>query len=189
LKEEKHISLEKEWLSEYRATGDIAVLGQLYRPYMSLVYGVSLKYLKDREQAQDAVMAIFEELIVKIPKYDIDHFKSWLYVLSKHHCLMILRKKSSGPSFLSEEFAMERMENGELMHHEEESFAIEDQLDRLAVCMEKLKSEQKICVELFYLQKKSYQEIVATTSFELSKVKSYLQNGKRNLKQCIEERE
>ena len=48
--------------------------------------------------------------------------------------------------------------------------------------MELLNPEQKQTVELFYLQEKSYKEIVDQTGFSMNDVKSYIQNGKRNLK-------
>lgn len=174
-------------MATFRETGDMNILALLYKPYMPLVYGVCLKYLKNREMAQDAVMSIFEELVTKVPRYQIDNFKSWLHVLSKHYCLMLLRKKSREQPHQTEEIVWDLMENGSWQHHEEEAFVIEDQLDKLELCMQKLKNEQKTCVELFYIQKKSYQEITVLTSFELNKVKSFIQNGKRNLKQCIEQ--
>ncbi|MBK6266919.1 sigma-70 family RNA polymerase sigma factor [Marivirga sp. S37H4] len=153
---------------------------------MHLVYGVCLKYFKDREQSQDAVMAIFEELIIKLPKFEIENFKSWLYVLSKNHCLMELRKQKRSLTDHLESSSYNHMENVQFVHHDDEALT-EENLDRLNDCIAQLKIEQKQCIELFYLEKKSYQEIVETTAFDLKKVKSYIQNGKRNLKQCMEQ--
>jgi len=73
-------------------SGDLQVLGVLYSGYTELVYGVCLKYFKQEEQASDAVMDIFEELIQKAKKHEVDKFRPWLYVLAKNHCLMRLRK-------------------------------------------------------------------------------------------------
>src|SRR5258708_5460083 len=78
-------------LDSYRKSGDVAVLGTLFEKYMGLIYGVCLKYLNDEDEAKDAVMGIFEELIVKVKQHDIKQFRSWLYVLSRNYCLMQLR--------------------------------------------------------------------------------------------------
>lgn len=184
-----NIDKEKELIREFRETRDLALLGEIYAPYMHLVYGVCLKYFKNREKSQDAVMAIFEELIVKLPKFEIENFKSWLYVLSKNHCLMELRKQRNRTTENINDNNQYFMETASELHHEEEYVRLDDNLDKLNHCISKLKAEQKLCVELFYLQKKSYTEIEVITTFELKKVKSYIQNGKRNLKLCMEQRE
>jgi RNA polymerase sigma-70 factor (ECF subfamily) len=187
LQDKNNIDDEKQLIEQFRQSQDIALLGKLYQPYMHLVYGISLKYLKDTDLAQDAVMSIFEELVVKLPMHQVENFKSWLYVLSKNHCLMELRqqKRKKTDNYDQSEFAV--MENGQVMHHEDDYKLQEDNLERLSFCIAQLKTEQKQCVEMFYLDKKSYQEITDSTSYELKKVKSYIQNAKRNLKQCMEQ--
>lgn len=66
---------------------------------------------------------------------------------------------------------------------------IEDELrfDALEIALKELKADQKTCVELFYLKHMSYGDIVDVTGYDLKKVKSYIQNGKRNLKLKLEE--
>ena len=174
-------------ISKYQESNDLAVLGELYQRYMHLVYGVSLKYFKNNEDAQDAVMQIFELLIEKLRKHEVQNFKSWLHVLTKNYCLMALRRRKSG---IMEEldFSVSIMENVEVKHHDNET-DLEENIVKLEECISKLKDEQRRCVELFYLEKKCYYEIVELTKFDLKKVKSYIQNGKRNLKICIESRE
>ncbi len=185
---DKHdIQEEKQLIERFRESQDLDLLGKLYQPYMHLVYGVCLKYLRDSDLAQDAVMAIFEELVVKLSKHEVENFKSWLYVLSKNHCLMELRKQKRKRTDNFDYSDLELMENGQVLHHEDDYTVQEDNLERLTTCIAQLKKEQKRCVELFYLDKKSYQEITDSTSYELKKVKSYIQNAKRNLKQCMEQ--
>lgn len=183
------IQEEKQLLEQFRESQDLDLLGKLYQPYMHLVYGVCLKYLKDKDSAQDAVMAIFEELVKKLPKHQVENFKSWLYVLSKNHCLMELRKQKRQKTDNFDFSDLKLMENGQWKHHEEDYTIQEDNLEKLTACIAQLKKEQRQCVELFYLDKKSYQEITDSTSYELKKVKSYIQNAKRNLKQCMEQGE
>ena len=171
-----------ELIRLYKESGGLDVLGELYNRYMSLVYGVCLKYLKDRDESRDAVMQIFEKLIQTLKNHEVEHFKSWLYVTARNYCLMQLRA-SKGKIF--EEISPSIMESDSLLHLEDEP-AKEANLSKLEKCMEELGDEQKQCVKLFYLQEKCYKDITESTGFDLGKVKSYIQNGKRNLKLCME---
>jgi RNA polymerase sigma factor (sigma-70 family) len=166
-------------LQEYKQSGDLKTLATLYEQYMHLVYGVCLKYLDNEEQSKDAVMQIFEELIEKAARHDIKQFKSWLYVLSRNFCLMQLR---SGKKLLVERLP-EFMEFEDNVHHDDNN---EENLIALERCKEKLPAAQKASIQLFYIEEKCYKEIVDNTGYTLNEVKSYIQNGKRNLKICLE---
>ncbi len=176
---------DEELLQKFRLSGNLDLLGELFARYMHLVYGVSLKYFKDRDEAQDAVMNIFEKLITNLPKHKVQNFKSWLYVLTKNHCLMEIRsRKSTDRKLEGLKIEQEFMESADEMHPiDREDNSIEDALKN---CIEKLKSEQKQCIELFYYKKLCYQEVAEKLNMDEKKVKSYLQNGKRNLKICLE---
>lgn len=179
---------EEELLSEFSSSRDIEVLGELYSGYMHLVYGVCLKYLKDREESRDAVMQIFEKLITEIPKQKIENFRSWLHVVTKNYCLMQLRSDKTRESKYREWTTDPDnfMENSYEMHPiDKEDNAMDD---ALADCIDKLKDEQKKCIVQFYYESKSYSEIAKNLGVDENKVKSYLQNGKRNLKLCLEEK-
>ena len=169
----------------YKSSRDLDILGILFQRYMDLLYGVCLKYLKDPEPAKDAVMQIFEELVEKLHKHEVDNFKSWLYTLGKNHCLMQLRTPKN---LKTVEF------KAELMHSEEEVhlngiMQKEENFRQMEKCLQTLSAEQKITVELFYLQNKCYKEIAEQTGLDWNKVRSYIQNGRRNLKICMEARE
>lgn len=173
-----------ELIFAYQENQDNRWLGELYKRYMSLVYGVCLKYLKDRDAAQDMVMQVFEKLLSQLQNQKVENFKSWLYVLTKNECLMLLRKqKSQGHSVENGEAVMEI---ALAVHHDTEANALESDLTKLEDCIGKLNEEQKVCVQFFYIEKKSYLEVVELTGFDLKKVKSYIQNGRRNLKICVE---
>lgn len=174
---------DSELIQRYKESGELTILGELYNRYMTLVYGVCLKYLKDREESRDAVMQIFEKLITSLREHQVEHFKSWLYVTSRNHCLMQLRARK-GKNF--EEISVHLMESDASAHLEEEP-EMESNLSKLEHCIEQLVAEQKHCVTLFYMQQKCYKEIVQLTGFDDNRVKSYIQNGKRNLKICMEQ--
>ena len=177
-------STDKELVDLYRDSGDLEVLGTLFNRYMPLVYGVSLKYLINSDDSQDAVMQIFEKLIVKLKEHEVDNFKSWLHVLTKNHCLMWIRRTKSKEVKITDLETI-NMENQFFLHHEGDN-ELEEDLSKLETCIQKLIGEQKECVQLFYLQRKCYREIEQITKHELKKIKSYIQNGKRNLKICME---
>lgn len=173
---------DSDLLASYKEEGDLKTLGDLYGRYMDLVYGVCLKYLKDEENAKDSVINIFEELITKLRKHEVENFKPWLYQLAKNHCLMRLRiSKKFTRTSLDPDF----MQNSETLHLSGESEK-EAHFKYLEYCLQTLKEDQKQTVELFYLQSKCYNEIVEITGIEWNAVRSAIQNGKRNLRLCME---
>lgn len=178
-------SSDTELIAQYRSASDTVALAELFTRYSGLVYGVCLKYLKDRDNAKDAVMQVFEKLSQSLKDHQIEHFKSWLYMTSKNHCLMHLRAQKK---MITEEIREDLMENHFFLHLEVEHHQ-ENDLSRLEKCIEQLKNGQKVCVQLFYIKEMCYKEIVNSTGIELKKVKSHIQNGKRNLKICMEQSE
>ena len=169
----------------YRESGDLKVLGELYQRYMELVYGVCLKYLKEPELAQDAVMQIFEELVSKLKKHEVDNFRGWLHQVAKNYCLMQLRTPKN---LKTVELPSSLMQNEEDVHlngvmEKEESF------QKLEKCIASLPDEQRTVIKLFYLDGKCYNEIVEITGLEWNHVRSSIQNGRRNLKLCMEKKE
>jgi RNA polymerase sigma-70 factor (ECF subfamily) len=178
---------DEELLVRFRKHAEPDVLGRLYQRHMHLVYGVCLKYLDDRDQAKDEVMNIFEKLMATVAEQEIIMFKPWLYVVTKNHCLMLLRSRKSeavqrdmmlnDPTFFMEtETEMHPMENDE-----------GPDVGKLAECIEKLKEEQRKCIQLFYYEGFGYKEICDKLTMDENKVKSYIQNGKRNLRICMED--
>lgn len=173
-----------ELVAAYQQHRQIDVLAELYQRYMELVYGVCLKYLPDSETAKDAVMNIFEELVQKLPHHQVDNFRGWLYTVAKNHCLMQLRSRKHikitelGPGIV------QTTENLHLNGVPEK----EQQLQSMESCLKTLPAEQQQCVELFYLQGKSYNEIVEATGFDWKQVRSFIQNGRRNLKICMDKK-
>jgi RNA polymerase sigma-70 factor (ECF subfamily) len=190
IKPHKHIfgKSDEDRLEVFSRTGDLEVLGELYSDYMHLVYGVCLKYLKNRDESKDAVMQIFEKLIIEIPKQRIENFRSWLHTVTKNYCLMQLRSdKSKQEKFnvLINDAAF-FMETSSVLHPIDEN---EPDLEKgLADCIGKLKQEQKECIEQFYYGNRCDQEIGEVMGLDEKKVKSHLQNAKRNLKLCLEEK-
>jgi len=181
-----HTSLtDKELVALYKQSGDMAVLGELYQRYMDLVYGVCLKYYKEPETAKDSVMQIFEELVSKLKKHEVDNFKGWLHQVAKNHCLMQLRTPKN---LKTVEFKTEFVQSDENVHlngvlEKEENFK------KLEHCLGTLAEEQREAIKLFYLEGKCYNEIAEITGQDWNQVRSFIQNGRRNLKLCMEKSE
>ena len=171
-----------EILRKYRDSGDKELVGKLYVKYSHLVLGVCMKYLKDEEKARDAVMQIFEKLMTDLLSNEVQNFKSWLYTVSKNHCLMALRSEKTRRKH-EEGYEIERS----LIMEFEDSTHLngvmekEERLQLLEKGIEELGEEQRKCVQLFYIDDKSYNEIAEMTGYSMKQVKSYIQNGKRNL--------
>ncbi len=172
-----------ELIELFKSKSDPSAIAGLFVRYSELVYGVCLKYLNDRDDAKDAVMQIFEKLNQSLKVHEIEYFKSWLYATTKNYCLMHLRARKKEAS---EEIGENFMETSFVLHLDNENNN-EIELSKLEKCIEQLRNGQKDCVELFYLKEMCYKEIVDLTGLELKKVKSHIQNGKRNLKICMEQ--
>ena len=169
-----------ELLQIYRSKKSAEVISVLFNRYYHLVYGVCMKYYRNTENAKDSTMQIFEKLLDDIPKHEIQYFKAWLYRVAQNHCLMQLRsKKLPMVSFDVLQENSGGMEYEESLHPME---AKEELLIKMEEAMTELNEEQRKCLELFYINKKTYTEIETITGFTFMQVKSHIQNGKRNLK-------
>ena len=180
-----------ELIGHYKQTGDLKSLGELYQRYMDLVYGVCLKYFKETERSKDAVMQIFEELMVKLKKHQVENFRSWLYQLAKNYCLMQLRTPKNIRTIEIPESLMQSEENVHLNGISDgisSALEKEDNFQRLEYCLTTLSDDQRKAVRLFYLEGKCYNEIVELMGQEWKQVRSFIQNGRRNLKICVEKK-
>lgn len=175
---------DEKLIARYRDGGSNELVGELYNRYIHLVTGLCYKYLKNDEDCRDAVMQVFEGLFTSLRQHEVSNFKSWIYSVSKNHCLAVLRKKQgiymleagSAEKFMGEfvEFADEITLNS--------AFKDPDASEQLMEALNKLNHDQRTCIELFYLQDKSYKEVADMTNYSMLQVKSFIQNGKRNLK-------
>ena len=177
-----------EYVAAYRATGDLAVLGELYERHMELVYAVCYNYLRDEDEAKDAVMHLFEQLVTDLRRHDVQQFQSWLHSVARNYCLMQLRRKQAHPlaTLLTHDAA--EGEPNDLMllvDPEADGADLEEDLTHMETCLHALPAEQRSCLTLFYLEQKSYTDVAHLTGYDLKQVKSYLQNGRRNLKLCM----
>ena len=175
---------DQELLQHYYREGNRDLLGILLQRYTLLLFGVGMKYLKNEEEARDAVQQVFLKVLTELPKYKVEYFKSWLYMIAKNHCLMKLRDKGHKHVEVNERILSVSDDDEGIAWHTER----EKMLSTMGEAVEELVTEQKACITLFYLRKMSYQQIVSATGYNLMQVKSYIQNGKRNLKIILQRR-
>lgn len=182
LKSSSHTQLsDQEILKHFYADHSNVWLGSLLERYTLLLYGVSMKYLKNPEEARDAVQQIFLKVITELHKYEVSYFSSWIYMIAKNHCLMLLRNRKHG-------IPVDQMNDPVIETEDPDPLKDESMLRDLNEAMSHLNAEQRTCIRMFYLEKKSYQMIASETGFALIKVKSYIQNGKRNLRLLLEKK-
>jgi RNA polymerase sigma-70 factor (ECF subfamily) len=160
-------------ISSFKKTHDPLFIEILFDRYSHLIFAVSMKYLKNEEESKDAVLRIFEKLPSDLVTYQIQYFSSWLHTVTRNHCLRFLSQNKI------------HFENSDdipdVIEDDEDDFQ-KKYLPLLGDAIEQLNSEQKTCIDLFYIQNLSYEEITTNTGYTLNQVKSYIQNGKRNLK-------
>ena len=179
---------DEELIAIYKDTSENHILSELFERYTHLIFGVCMKYLKNEEECKDAVMQVFEQLFTKLRTQEIQNFKSWIYTVSKNFCLMKIRHEQTVRKQKDEYYTIiqqEIMESTELFHHLDK-VKENDRVPKLQKGIEQLKTDQRKCIELLYLQEKSYKEVAEMTGYSLKQVKSYIQNGKRNLKIFLE---
>ena len=178
-----HHITDQQLLEAFYENGNTRMLGVLLQRYTLLLLGVCMKYLKNEEAAKDAVQQIFLKVIGELKRYRVNYFKSWLYMIAKNYCLMQLRNKNNiVPGELNEAFIAEEEKDFQKQVEKETL------LSALETSVEELNDEQRLCINLFYLEKRSYQQICDLTGFNLMQVKSFIQNGKRNLKLLVEKK-
>ena len=176
---------DQEILNRFYADHDNEWLGSLLQRYTLLLLGVCMKYLKNEEEAKDAVQQVFLKVIQELHKYKVEYFKSWLYMVAKNHCLMKLREKQGRNMVeVSDRLAIK----ADLEEDKERLLEDDRTIELMAASLTELNNEQQQCLTLFYLQKKSYQEVSDLTGFSMLQVKSYIQNGKRNLRLLVEKK-
>ncbi|WP_052180975.1 RNA polymerase sigma factor [Alistipes sp. ZOR0009] len=165
--------------------GDI--VNEIFNRYSHILYGVCYKYLKNTEESKDAVQSIFEKIFIDLSNHTVKNLKSWLFVVAKNYCLMHIRKRQLDLKELTPEsttnvlYKLYQEELGQKIDDE----VAEDQISKMLALMEKLSSQQGICLSLMYLEDKSYKEIADITGFGMNEVKSHIQNGKRNLRKLL----
>ncbi|MFT4970280.1 MAG: RNA polymerase sigma factor (sigma-70 family) [Chitinophagales bacterium] len=172
---------DNELIDRFRYSHDNQYVGELYNRYAHLVLGLCIKYFKNVELAKDATMSIFELLMHELKRHHIDHFKSWLFTVSKNYCLQELRKRKSlhKKEDLFNDFWKDTMESDLKLHPIDEKEILIAKMERF---LPSLKNNQRLCLKMFYLESKSYADISTELNFSLKEVKSHIQNGKRNLK-------
>ena len=190
---------DEELAARYRAAGEQAVLGQLYRRYLEQVYGLCLQYLRDVGRAEDAAMDIYEQLVPKLRRHEVTRFRPWLYRLARNHCLMLLRRPASSLTLHSTSIserhtlAPEDVQLGDgahLGHGAADGVADAEERERmlelLEECHKALPPRQADCVRRCYLEGEAYADIAASLGLTYDKVRSAIQNGRRNLRLCFE---
>lgn len=179
---------DEELISQFKQYGNKNIFAELFKKHVKVVYGTCLFYLQDKDDAQDATMQLFEKLMIEVKNRDILNFKGWLSFVVRNHCISIIRKNKSNQKNIKSYYEFEY--EAPNIETEEKINAVDDEqmIELMTESLFQLKDKQRICIDLFYLKNKSYQEIATETNFSINEIKSYIQNGKRNLKLLIEEK-
>lgn len=183
----KGYNSDEDLLRVFKTSGDKEAFADLFKKHVTVVYGTCLFYLEDKAEAQDATMQLFEKLQSDIANRDILNFKAWLSFVVRNHCISIIRKKKTYNKNLKSYHEFEFEETTYETEEKIQAVSDDKMIEQLHTCLHKLKEKQRICIELFYLKNKSYYEIAEETNYTINEIKSYIQNGKRNLKLLLEE--
>ena len=200
VQKDRNTASDEALIREYQESGDKELIGELFNRYYHLAYGTCLKVLKNKTESSDLVVVIFEKMIEKLRRVEVHHFNSWLYSFCRNECVNYIRRQqlkrrkteawveqhSQGEVSMANEEILQLCEQ-ELLEEEQANQEEDENRRRVRKALRKLTREQRICISLFFFKGKSYQQIAEKTTFSLAQVKSYLQNGKRNLKKMLED--
>jgi RNA polymerase sigma-70 factor (ECF subfamily) len=167
-----------ELIGYYKSSGEPYYAGILFQRYTRHLAVVTHKYMKKQADAEDALMEVFEIILKDLKTHTIGNFRAWAYSVTKHNCLKKI--KSANDRKFKPESALKQVADD--TNYDFDPYLLDNQIDDLKKAISNLGAEQRICIDLFYLQEKSYKEVAEITGYTLHEVKSYLQNGKRNLK-------
>ena len=174
---------DNELVQRYKANADKVFVGELYKRYTHLVLGMCINYFKDRDVAKDMVLQIFEKLFDELKKREVENFKAWLTFVVRNYCISELRKMQAQANRNADYQYEVKSQTSE--DENETLIEKEQKLEALGKAMNRLNPFQKKCIELFYFKNMTYTQIVEMTGYSVNEVKSYIQNGKRNLKMII----
>ena len=180
---------DEDLVAAYKTSGNKNVFSDLFKNHVNTIYGTCLFYLQDKDEAKDAVMNIFEKLLLDLKKNDIKNFKAWLSFVVRNHCISVIRKRNTTLKNVKSYYDYEYRETTYETELKVESVSDDKLIEYMQECLPKLKESQQKCIQLFYLKNLSYQQVSELTGYEINEVKSYIQNGKRKLKLLIEEQQ
>lgn len=180
---------DEELLDRYKATSNQKWISQLFGRYVTLIYGVCLRYTPDAREAEDWTMEIYQKIVDKALTHQIKSFKSWLYVVSKNYCLEQIRKRTGKPIAEFDQDFVQLQQSLHLTDEKAANAAKEQRFVWLEACLDELTNRQKRSIRLFYYENKSYKEIADIIEDQVSQVRSHLQNGRRKMKQCVERKQ
>ena len=147
--------------------------------YREDVLGLCYYYTRDVELSKDLTMDTFETYLKRGKKGPvINDIKSYLLGIARNLCMAHFKKSKRTQSI--EESVLQFME-----YEDENAPNGEEVIDRLMMSMCKLTTDQRRCVELFFIKGCSYNQISKKLNFSYNEVKSFIQNGKRNLKKLM----
>jgi len=172
-----------ELIALYKRSCDKTLVGELYKRYSHLVLGMCIQYFKDKDTAKDIVVLIFEKLFEELKKREVENFKAWLTFVVRNFCISELRKLNT----IHQKETLYQLDVKSDLEAEEVDVNTDQQIEHLNVALNELNPLQKKCIELFYYKNMSYAQIVEITGYSINEVKSYIQNGKRNLKLILTE--
>ncbi len=180
---------DEELIKKYRFSHDKTYLGELFLRYTPYIFGVAIKNLKSQKEAEDVTLTIFNKISSDLKRIDVTDFSKLLYQLVKELCDIEVKKKNAtgeeSKMILIDELTKESDDN---LYINSDKPKLSLDANNLRLAIDTLNESQKICIDLFYVQNKSYQEVADITGYSLNQVKTNIQNGKRLLKTYVEKK-
>ena len=178
---------DEQMVQRFQKSGDTYYAALLFERYNELTVSMSLSYLKNQMDAEDATMECFEVLVRDLATTEVKNFGGWYYSVVRN---LLLKYKRQSKKVQSTDLVEDVHANAAEMDVEElfDDMPKPEMEAVLEEAFSALKEEQATALKLFFLEGKSYDAIAAAMEVDIKKVKSLIQNGKRKMKIVLEQR-
>jgi RNA polymerase sigma-70 factor (ECF subfamily) len=166
------------------AEGDRAALRQLYEATSSKLFGVCLRILSDREEAEDVLQDVYVTIWRRADRFDAGRASvmAWISAIARNRAIDRLRAR--GPS--SRRDSIDGMELADDGPGAEALVGAADDARRLQACMNELDPRTREVIRIAFFEGVTYEAIAQRMDAPLGTVKSWIRRGLAKLKGCLE---
>jgi RNA polymerase sigma-70 factor (ECF subfamily) len=175
---------ERSWISSSQQ-GDTRAFNRLVLKWEKKIYNVTLRMLRDREEAAEATQEVFFMAFRSIRRFRLDaRFSTWIYRIAMNHCLSRLKQRPPGMHFSLDDKrdSSNPVEHLQVVGSQISELMQQERQTRILTALSHLPADQQAVIELKFFQERTFEEIAVILETPLSTIKSRLYSGLEMLK-------
>ncbi len=156
---------------------------RLYRLTSAKLFGVCLRVLRDRAEAEEALQEVFVKIWTKADRFAISDLSpiSWLVAIARNHSIDRLRSRRQATADLDEAY-----EVADPMPGPELNAVAGSERERIRGCLEELDADRASAVKGAYLDGDSYADLAERFGVPLNTMRTWLRRSLLKLRECLE---